>query len=150
MHRPIPMVHKCTLPPRAAPSLPRGKAWLQRGYLIFNGNRIEAAPEIPGRDTAPWPPGFGERRYICECHRFAVVVVEMDRLEQADITERQYVRAQQVEHQKHLCGPPPDAFDLDKVFDDLVFVARRPSQRLEFAFGKMAGEVADVLRFAFR
>ena len=47
-------------------------------------------------------------------------VRELDRLANAEIEVRQYVRPPETKHQEHVRGPPADAFDSRECRDDVV------------------------------
>src|ERR1022692_4544471 len=56
--------------------------------LVFDGNRIEAAPEIPGCDRAPRPPKIGDGKHGLARQPLAVVEMNRYRALQPDIVDR--------------------------------------------------------------
>src|SRR5262245_52701962 len=69
---------------------------------VFDRNRVEASPEIPGGDRAPRGPGLSHAAHGAWRHLATLEIVDADGALQPQIGERQHVRAQQVEHQEHL------------------------------------------------
>src|SRR2546421_4175602 len=87
---------------------------------VFYRQRVERAPEVPRGDRAPWPPSFAQPLHRAQRHLASLEVRDADALLQAEIVERQHVRAQQIEDQEHLGGPAPDAAYRDELGDDLL------------------------------
>src|SRR5215813_9605169 len=59
---------------------------------ILDGDRVEAAPQVPGRDRAPGRPGFGCAAHGARRYLAPLEVVDADRALQAEVGEREHVR----------------------------------------------------------
>src|SRR3954471_12588688 len=75
---------------------------------VFYGNRVERAPEVPGGHRAPRPPRFAQALHRLDGDLPTLEVGKADALLQPQIVQREHIGTQQVEHQKHLGGPPAD------------------------------------------
>ena len=90
--------------------------------LIFDRNRVEAAPQVPGRDRAPRSPQIRDGEHRLAGQSFAVVEVHRDRALQADIVDGKHVGSQLVEDEEHFRRPTADAFDVDQRRDQRLVV----------------------------
>src|SRR6478736_4990606 len=84
---------------------------------ILDGDRVEAAPQVPGCDRAPGRPALRDPTHGAQRYFPSLEVVDADRTLQPEVGDRKHVRAQQVEHQEHLRGPAADAADLHQLGD---------------------------------
>jgi hypothetical protein len=82
--------------------------------------------------------------------RLAAEVVHADALDEAQVVQRQHVRAQQVEDEEHLGRPPPDAADGHELGDDGLVVHALPLRGVHLAVAEVAGQVEQVLALARR
>src|SRR5882672_389962 len=89
---------------------------------VLDGNRVEAAPQVPGRDRAPGRPAFRDPAHATQRYLASLEVVNADRTLHSQIGERKHIGAQQVEHQEHLRGPAADAADLYQLGDHRLIV----------------------------
>src|SRR5512147_1234689 len=121
---------------------------------VFHRDGIQAAPQVPGRNTAPWFPCGGQRGDLrsraLAGHRRTAEIVEAHRLEQPEVVQRQHIRPEQVEDQEHLGGPATDAADVHQFGNDVFVVALREAGRIHAPADKVLREVADVLDLAVR
>ena len=95
-------------------------------------------------------PGVAHLARFGARDRLAAEVVDADALDQADVVERQHVRAKEVEDEEHLGGPAADAADADQLLDDRLVVHLAPACRPDRARLEVLGEVAQVLDLARR
>src|SRR5882672_2192713 len=91
---------------------------------VFYGNRIERAPEVPGRHRAPGTPRIAQFFHPFKGDFSVLEVGKANPLLQPQVIEREDVRPQQVEHEEHLRGPASDAPHLRQLGDDRLVVHR--------------------------
>src|SRR5262249_44785957 len=58
---------------------------------ILDGDRVEAAPQVPGRDRAPGRPGLGDAAHGARRHLASLEVMHADSALQAEVGDRQHV-----------------------------------------------------------
>src|SRR5688572_19106369 len=115
---------------------------------VFYRDRIERAPEVPGRHRAPGPPAFTKLAHAGQRDLAPLEIGNADALLQAEVVQREYVRAQQVEHQEHLGGPAPDAAHVGQLGDDLLVGHARPVSGVDLPVDEMLRQIRDVLGLA--
>src|SRR5712691_5088059 len=126
-----------------------GAPWrAARAGSILDGDRIEAAPEIPGCDRAPGAPGGGDPAHRSERDGPPLEIVEANRALQPQIVQRQHIRAQQAKHQEHLRSPATDASNLDELRDDRLVLHLGPSLDVQARVNEVAGEPGEILGLA--
>src|SRR5690349_11799009 len=115
----------------SGPSYRAGASWDMA--LVFHGYRVERAPEVPGRHAAVGTPALAEALERAPRAATPGEIMQRNAFLQADVIQREDVRAQLVEDQEHLGGPAPDPFHVDERGDERFVVERRPPRRVEGA-----------------
>src|SRR2546429_3728581 len=111
---------------------------------VFYRQRIERAPEVPGGDRAPRPPGLAQPLHGAYGYFSPLEIREADALLQAEVVEREDIGPQQVEDQEHLRGPAADAAHFYELGDDLLVRHLGPAMHVDRAVGEMLRQVRDV------
>src|SRR5882672_7663205 len=117
---------------------------------VLDGNRVEAAPQVPACDRAPRRPALCDPAHGAQRYLAPLEVVNADRTLQPEIAERKHIGAHQVEHQEHLRGPAADAAHLDQLGDHRLVVHALPGGQMQGALDEMPREVAEILGLALR
>src|SRR5262249_47007865 len=117
---------------------------------VFNGNRVETAPEVPSGHRAPRTPVFGDRDHRLPVELLAIVVVQAKGALQAQVVEGQHVRPELVEHQEHFGGPSTDAFDVDERSDQRLVIELLPAFGIELSRSEVVRQIEEILRLALR
>src|SRR3954454_14871153 len=104
-----------------------------------SGTVVKSLPQVERRQRAVWPPRFGYLLHFRRLRQFLQPVVDLHRLANAEVADRQDVRSPEVEHQEHVDGQAAKALDGRERLRDL-----RVRQLGEIVDRKLA--VHDVLR----
>src|SRR3984893_9803319 len=99
--------------------------------LILDRNRIEAAPQVPGCDRAPWSPKVRDGKHGLPRQPFAGVEMNRYRALQADIVDRKHVGAKLVKDAEHFRRPAPNALYVDQSLDQRLVVQSFPAVRVK-------------------
>src|ERR1700724_1224195 len=99
--------------------------------LILDRNWIEASPQVPGCDRAPWPPKVRDGKHGLPRQPFAGVEMNRYRALQTDIVDRKYVGSKLVKDEEHFGRPTPDALDVDQSLDQRLVVESFPAVRVK-------------------
>ena len=109
---------------------------------------LERSPQIPTGDGTVGTPLRADFSDVLRRRSLAFSIRAPDGVLDAKVELRQYVAAVEAEHQEHLRGPPPDAFDLNKVCNEIVVVHtfdRVEWQRAAHDLGREIPHVGDFL-----
>ena len=87
---------------------------------------------------------------ILRCRPFSFSVRALYRVLNSEIELRQDVAAVETKHQEHLRGPAADAFDLNKVRDQIVVVHTFDGIERQIAARHLRGKVPHVADFLAR
>jgi len=99
--------------------LPTLFAALRRTDSVGEGvaGALEGAPHVPTGDGAVGAPTFTEGEKLFGCGHVLLAVRHGPAFLYAQVVDGENVRAAQIEDQKHLNGPGPDAADRDQALD---------------------------------
>jgi hypothetical protein len=95
-------------------------------------------------------PRFRELHHFRRCGQILQAVVDLHRLPNAQIANREDVRAAQVEHQEHVDGPATEALDSDEDLVDLLVGELRQVVDRQLAVDDVLRQVAQVGRLRSR
>src|SRR5437763_4549316 len=102
-----------TLPTRLQSGVSRRAAVLHRG-------RVQRAPQKPARERPVGDPGHGDLLEPLRVRQLPQAIAVHHRPANAEVTGRQYVRAAEVEHQKHVGAPGAESLDGHQLGDHLL------------------------------
>ena len=111
---------------------------------------LEGPPEVPTRDGAVRAPFRAELANVFRCRPLSLPIRALDGVLNAEVQFGQYVAPVQTEHQEHLRGPSANAFDLNKVCDEIVVVHTIDGVERQCALRHFRREIAHVTNFLTR
>jgi len=110
--------------------------------------QFEAAPEIPGRNRAVWPPLQRQFLHLFGRWQLFQAIDFLDCHAHAEVAYGQDVPALQAEHEEHVRGPGANSLHLSEALDHQI--VGQFCEAMELDLGLAGGEVADVGGFLLR
>src|SRR5436189_2088855 len=105
----------------------------------LGGGVVERTPQVETAERAVRAPGLRDALEVRGPGKIVQPVLDLHRPPDAEVAGGDHVRAAEVKHEKHLCRPWSDPFDLDELRDDvLVGEIGQP--------GEIQAPVVDALR----
>src|SRR5579859_4774613 len=123
-------------------------SWLT--IFLLHSLDIQTPPQIPASDAAVRFPQLRDFLHLHGLGHLALVVVPLHRYLDTEVACGQHIWPPQREHQKHVCGPNTDAFDLGQMFYDFIVGHLRQTSEVKFATESALGHVAQIRRLLFR
>ncbi|KAF4516425.1 hypothetical protein B566_EDAN003171 [Ephemera danica] len=140
-HRRCPCLHSCEC-------LGMGKRSMR--VSRFSPKGIQAAPQVPGCYRAPRTPPFAERCEHLARLLFPGEVAFANCPLQPEIVKGENIRAQLVEDQEHLGGPPANAANTAQQINQCLVVEREPAGGIKAARREVCRQVENVFDLAPR
>src|SRR3954447_2815178 len=92
----------------------RSRFSMTRMRTGMSGRVAKRLPQVETGQRSLRPPGLSDRFHLLRVRQRVEVVVDLDRLADAEVADRQDVAPAEVEHQEHVDGPAAEALDCDQ------------------------------------